>query len=54
MDSEEKERAFAAIHMAILHGYFSAARCAFERSIETARKEQIDEIIEVIKKLKIS
>ena len=52
MDSEEKEQAFAAIHMAILHGYISAARRAFEKSIETAREEQIDEIIDVIKGLK--
>ena len=47
MDSQEKEQAFDAIYMAILHGYVNAARCAFDKTLESVIEEKLEEVIKL-------
>jgi len=48
MDSKEREQAFDAIYMAILHGHVRAARRAFFRILDNL----VEETLEQVKRLK--
>ena len=50
MDEIEKEQKFDAIYMAIQHGYITAARSAFEASLQIAVDEKLDQIINIFEK----
>jgi len=50
MDSQQLEQKFDAIYMAIMHGHLTAARSAFEDSIQIAIDEKLDQIIDFLEK----
>ena len=47
MDSKEREQAFDAIYMAILHGHVRSARSAFYQILDNLVEETLGEVIDL-------
>ena len=47
MDSKEREQAFDAVYMAILHGHVSSARSAFNLILDNLIEEILEEVVDL-------